>query len=101
MKNILTVVLFVLSLQNSWANEKTLTEFVSEEISSLDEAFAQLNTSEPIDTADDTYMLRRFWLRLRPKAGLKVPGFATFEVIPEIEMLWEKELPDGWETYRP
>lgn len=101
MKKILVSMLLILSIRSSWANEKTLTQFVSEEVATMDLAFTQMTANENPGSEDDAFIFRRFWLRLRPRVGLHVPGFATFDVIPEVEMLWEKDLPDGWETYRP
>ncbi len=101
MKNILGMIIVILSVTVSQSAEKTLTEFVAEEIETLDDSFTQMSTAENQSEEDEAFMFRRFWLRLRPRAGLHVPGFATFDVVPEIEMLWERDLPNGWETYRP
>jgi hypothetical protein len=60
---------------------------------------ASVHTSS--SQTEDGYFLRRFWLRVRPYVDIEVPGFAGFEVIPEVEMLWEKNTPEGWEIYRP
>ncbi len=79
----------------------TLSDYVANEVTSLDSAFSELGELNESKEDNEAYFFRRFWLRLRPKVGLKVPGFATFEVIPEVEMLWEKEAPEGWETYKP
>lgn len=82
-----------------------LDEFLRNEIISLDAIFSDLgdasaNMNPLLETGED-YMFRRFWFRLRGKVGLKAPGLAGLEVIPEVEMLWEKEVPDGWAIYKP
>ncbi len=102
MKNLAQLTLIAGLMLSSFANaEETLSGFLSQEITSLDNAFNEVGAMDEAHARNDDFFLRRFWLRLRPRAGLKVPGFATFEVVPEVEMLWEKETPDGWEIYRP
>lgn len=32
-----------------------------------------------------------FWLRIRANAGFEVPGFAKILVVPEMELLWQKQ----------
>ncbi len=80
----------------------TLSEFVTEQVSSLEAAF---NDISPVDDSgiqgEDKFIFRRFWLRVRAKVGLTIPELAALDLIPEIEMLWEKEVPEGWETYKP
>lgn len=96
-KMIFVCVLVSIGYAPAWANP-TLAEYVEKEISSFDLAFEALDSDSQVT---DDYFLRRFWLRLRPKVGLTVPELAALEIIPEIEMLWEKEVPEGWEIYKP
>jgi len=84
-----------------------LSSYLSTEISSVDEAvrneLSQVE-SEQLQrqhSKDESYFLRRFWLRIRPRVGIDIPGLADFEIIPETELLWEKQAPEGWEIYRP
>ena len=80
--------------------EDRLAEFISDEFYSLDNAFIKYSESNPNIVAED-WMLRRFWLRVRAKFGIEVPGLAEFDVIPEVEMLWENQTPEGYEIYKP
>jgi hypothetical protein len=77
-----------------------LADFISEEVWSMDNAFVRYASSNPA-SVDEEFFLRRFWLRVRAKFGIEVPGLAEFDVIPEVEMLWEKQTPEGYEIYRP
>ena len=52
------------------------------------------------DEADAPFFLRRFWLRVRPKAIFSLPGLVKIQIIPELEMLWERPLPEGWTGYK-
>ena len=47
------------------------------------------------------WFFRRFFLRLRPQIALDIPAFANLKLIPEVELIWERSYPDGWETYKP
>jgi len=49
---------------------------------------------------EDAWYFRRFWLRLRPRATFALPG-AKLNVVPEVELLLERDFPDGWTTYKP
>jgi hypothetical protein len=86
-----------------------LAELVESEIVTVGQALeqqeAKMSAYGPAvgsgDKIEDGYYLRRFWLRVRPYADISIPGLAGFDVIPEVEMLWEKAPPQGWEIYRP
>ena len=49
---------------------------------------------------DDAYFFRRFWLRHRPRVERDIPWLAGFSVIPDLEMLFEKPAPEGWDMYK-
>ncbi len=102
MKKLLPLFLTVLVFSSQASADLSLTDFVRGEIETLDSAFTDMAAIEgTAPTQNEDFILRRFWLRVRAKVGLTVPGFANFEVIPDVEMLWEREVPDGWETYKP
>lgn len=83
--------------------KQDLSEFIIDEISTVDQAFQAETRKTGITEgqSEEAYYMRRFWFRIRAKFGIEVPGFADFEVIPDLEMLWEKEPPNGWEIYHP
>lgn len=84
--------------------KKTLAQFFEEEVLATDHALQREST--PIAmisdrrSDDDAYFFRRFWLRLRPRVERDVPWLAGFSVIAELEMLFEKPAPEGWEMYK-
>lgn len=49
---------------------------------------------------NDSWYFRRFTLRVRPYVTFTA-GIAKLNVIPDIELLWERPLPDGWEPFKP
>jgi hypothetical protein len=77
-----------------------LTDFISDEVWSMDNAFIRYSSSSP-SSAEEDFFLRRFWLRVRAKVGIEVPGLAEFDIIPEVEMLWENQTPEGYAIYQP
>lgn len=92
--------------QNAMADivqKETLENYFENEVNSLDQAIQ----SSPLEAAiisnndeADGYFFRRFWLRIRPRAEFVVPGLAGLSVIPEVELLWEKPVPQNWEIYK-
>ncbi len=85
-------------------NENVLAKYIQDELITLDNS-VQVATADAavVDSSDDSegYFFRRFWLRLRPRVERDVPFLAGFSVIGELELLWEKPVPEGWETYKP
>jgi hypothetical protein len=53
-----------------------------------------------VEDGADLYFFRRFWLRIRARIERDIPGLAGFAVIPEVELLWERPNPNGWENYK-
>jgi hypothetical protein len=45
--------------------------------------------------------LTLLWVRLRPRIGFNLPGLVNVQVVPEIEMLWQRENPPDWVSYHP
>jgi hypothetical protein len=79
-----------------------LTQHLTEMLDSTESAVNSCPTEETGSAAKDhEWFYRRFWLRFRPRVSFAVPGFAKLEIVPEIEMLWQRDLPTGWEVYKP
>lgn len=108
LKKILFASFFLLNFEALWAESKvaSLADYLLNEVSSLDNALAGVemgvNSPESLDDVNksDTYFFRRFWLRLRPRVERDIPGFASLSIIPETELLWEQQTPEGWEMYK-
>lgn len=49
----------------------------------------------------EKWILKNLYLRVRAKLGFEIPVFAKFQVIPEMEILWQKPNPSGWDNYKP
>jgi hypothetical protein len=59
------------------------------------------SSTAPDSESGEAWYYRRFWLRFRPRVAFAIPGFAKLEIVPEFEMLWARDLPTGWEVYKP
>ena len=64
------------------------------------------SASRALDEADDTavneaYFLRRWLVRVQAPFGIKVPWVAKFQIVPEVELVWQRQYPDGWNEYKP
>ena len=97
------VLILMLGLNSSALAENELkmdnfSGFLRESINDTSKAL-----NEKIDEADpeEMYYLRRFMVRLKAKFGIEVPWIASFTVNPEIELVFLREYPEGWETYKP
>ncbi len=83
--------------------KQSLADFFEQEVTALDNAVQTVPSESAVVTGrngDDGYFFRRFWLRLRPRVERDIPGLAGFSIIPEAELLWEKQTPEGWEIYK-
>ena len=49
---------------------------------------------------EEMWRFQRFFLRLRPRVVLTA-GIAKISIIPDIEVYWERAMPEGWAFYRP
>lgn len=79
-----------------------LVRFLDESVSTYDPAVSEsTSTSELIENDQESWYFRNFWLRLRPKFTIEVPWVAKFQVIPEVELLWQRALPEGYSNYKP
>ena len=53
------------------------------------------------DQEDERMHFAFFYVRARPRVSFSLPGLVTVQIIPEIEMLWQRQNPSQWELYRP
>ena len=66
------------------------------------------NGSQALGAADrassagtDSYYLQRIMLKAQAIVGIDVPWIALFQIIPEVELIWQKPVPKGWAPYKP
>ena len=76
---------------------KELTKFISESISGVNEAFAEKTFLEK----SEGWYFHVFMLKLKGKFGMAVPWIASFTIVPEIELVFQKPFPEGMTTYHP
>ena len=102
--SLILVILLSTSASSSFASVMPdWVQFIDEEVTSASIALEQAapETEATASCIEEEFYLRRFWMRVRAKVGIQIPVLAKFEVIPEIEMLWERPLPEGWKPYHP
>lgn len=92
------IFLFVFLVSSS-AFATDLSVYLDQQLTMMEHGGA---TSLPTPSSgdDDMFFLRRFWLRVRPKAIFSLPGLVKIQIIPELEMLWERPLPEGYTGFK-
>lgn len=95
------IVLLTLSTLSANAGDFQIRfqQFLEQNIEIASAAFN--SSAQEYGGAGDEYYLRRFWLRIRPKVGFKLPGTGKIQLIPEVELLWDRPLPESWTGYKP
>ena len=90
MKRLLIITTLILAPSGFAAPIPELVNFFEQEVVSLDEAMPVCKSGEA-----QAWYLRNFWLRIRGKYGFQIPEFATLQIIPEVEMLWQRDWPEA------
>ena len=57
--------------------------------------------SHPGNQAKEIWFYRHFFLTFRARGGFVIPKFITVQIIPEITLGWEREVPEDWSFYHP
>ncbi len=86
------------------ASVPELERFLDQEVGRLDDAVASADSVRSTDLPEpgnEAWFLRNFFLRVKPRVTLAIPGLTKLEIIPEAEMLWQRALPEGWAVYKP
>ena len=96
-----TWILMGMLLLPTAAHAETLGEWIHQEISVVQESFLKSGSAAPEGSVLSEFYFKRFFVRLRPKAGVQLVGVARGDLIPEIELAWERPFPEGSETYKP
>ena len=76
-----------------------LTAFIQEQVSGTTENIKNSEVTAP--SSAESWYFRRFLMRIRAKFGFEVPLLAELKVVPEVELFFQKDLPQGWDTYKP
>ncbi|HEY8280364.1 MAG TPA: hypothetical protein VIH99_12120 [Bdellovibrionota bacterium] len=69
-----------------------LTRFVSQEISTMSRAVEGSSAGGEATEGPD-YFFKRFMVRVRASMGFDVPWIASFQVVPEVELVWYRSMP--------
>ena len=100
MKNrMLAIALALLPFSALADSYPALTSYLSTEIAKGHQMMQYEEDEEQSGT--DAFLFRRFLIRLQAPVGFNIPWIATFEIVPEVELYWEKPFPEGWEEYKP
>ncbi|MEO5971557.1 MAG: hypothetical protein ABIQ95_16655 [Bdellovibrionia bacterium] len=117
-KSIFIIIMLLFPLELLAASVPDLAAYLEQEIGSLEHAVAGSpgelerkpemgqelkDVSEPsrIEGLNDFFLFKNLWVRIRPRVIFGLPGMATIQIIPDVEMLWQKQNPTGWVIYRP
>ena len=97
---LLVMLLYPLALSAEPTAE--LTRFMEREIDTIETAMSQAQPpAKPSDEKEESWYFKTFMFRLRANAGVDIKGIGKFLVVPELELVWLRELPEGWKTYKP
>lgn len=96
----LATVFVLLVSQTSSADERLpgLTDYLRTQISRGGKAFPAGSRSAG---QGEEFYFRRWLLRLQAQIGISVPWVAKFELLPEVELVWQRPYPQGWTDYKP
>lgn len=98
------VISLLVSIQVSAKVIEPLKDFLTNEIQRISDAVNNPTldvASTPEGQKDeDSMYFRRFCLRLTALVGFDVV-VGSVTAMPEVELLWQRDLPDGWEPYKP
>jgi hypothetical protein len=87
----------------SRARADSLREYLQSEMSVLNDTLVDEDPgvcSAMPKYKSEAWLFRRFTLRIRPVVTLTA-GIAQIGIVPDIEILWERTLPEGWAEFRP
>ena len=86
----LTFLVLAISVNANADQYKKLTEFVNDNVSQISQAINSTAGDEPMGFGGD-YEFKRFFLRIQAKVGFDLPPFAKLTVVPELELVFQKE----------
>ena len=82
-----------------------LTQWVESEITRATHSMSYGDSQE--DRAlmsvgnESSWFLKNFLLRIRAQFGIDVIGLVQFQVVPELEMIFNRDFPAGYEGWKP
>lgn len=91
--NILLFIFITIFIMSNYAHaEKVpqLTKFVNEEVVNLSDSIERENSITKEAELNPKFTFKQFLIRVQMAVGIEVPWTATLQIVPEIELLWEK-----------
>ena len=102
MRNLLILTLF-LSLYG-WSvrssEPQSLHEYLENEITALNDEMVKNDDTKTERGSPVLWYFRRLWFRVRPNVPL-TSGIAKVGIVPEIEIGWDRPLPEGYVPHEP
>lgn len=96
-----TIVFSLLISLSAPALAADLSTYLDQQLTMMEKGGEKELPTPKLDSEkESTFFLKRFWLRIRPRAVFTLPGLVSIQVIPEVEMLWERATPAGWTGYK-
>jgi hypothetical protein len=99
----LVMALSLMFLGQAPVKADTLQQYIVNQIETLNGSLEQNDVGVCQATPkvrQEAWLFRRFFFRLRPRVVLTA-GIAKIGIVPDIELLWERTLPEGWTNYAP
>lgn len=91
-----TTLLIVACLNITKAEAKPipeLTRYIQEEVTRVNESVISSTKEAPSgDSQQDNYFLKNMLIRLRATFGIEVTWVAKFEIVPEVELVYLREM---------
>lgn len=76
--------------------------FITEQIALTSQSLGKAENACILSSAqNESFYLQNFLLRVRAHFGIDVPLFLKFQIVPELELVFQRSLPEGWGSYRP
>ncbi|MEO5970760.1 MAG: hypothetical protein ABIQ95_12610 [Bdellovibrionia bacterium] len=60
-----------------------------------------LSSAQYTESNEESWYFQNFWLRVRLPLGFSIPSLVNFQIIPELELLFRRDIPAGWQKYHP
>jgi hypothetical protein len=98
MKKIVLVLILLISNNLLAAEFPGLKKYVNENIEAVK---ASLNEAATADDSGEGWFFKDIYIRLQAKIGYEVPWIASFQIIPEVELVFLRPLPEGTVIYKP
>lgn len=99
-KFIALLLIFVAPVISQGKVNYKLSEYFQSQLFNLNQSVIHSETSVRPAALEHWY-LDQFSLRIRAQVGFEVEGFLAFQVVPEMELIWQRSSPEGYATFKP